>query len=274
MRPEDAVAIHESFAKLHREGLAYASEYAAFASRWGEIDAVAALRYLGGDHPASIPAHDLQSILRGWATTDPKAAMAWLGEHSELANAANCWTATISGWMTVDPEGATSELSQIELPPSQMARCFNEAARIHLFDKGIESTAEWLADLARDKQLGPYAATAWNSIVPALEELPYDRAANVWTRFDAGAIANFDQFLAFSRTVGGGRSKTQGSEGFYQALQTSWPPEAARASFDRWGSSDGASVVAWLATAPPGPLTDWALQGLANAGLAVENPGN
>ena len=266
MRPEDAVAMHEVFASLHREGLAYPAEYAAFAARWGEIDAAGALQYLGGDDPSRISARDYQNIIRGWAETDIAATMAWLDAHPELQGDHDGWRSAIGGWMTTDMDGATSALLRIEFPPGQEARVVSEMARVRLLESGIEQTATWLAGLPADGSLGGAASQAWNSILPGLEELPYDRAASVWSAVASGGWVSFGQFINYTETVSRGRSKAQGVDAFYQELSGKWSADLIRESFVRWGGADPERVQSWLGQVPPGTFATAASEGLRDTG--------
>lgn len=265
MRPEDAVAMHEVFAALHREGLAYPGEYAAFAARWGEIDAAGALQYLGGDDPSRIPARDYQNIIRGWAETDIAAATSWLDAHPELAGDHDGWRSAISGWMTTDMDGATAELLRRNFPPDQEARVVTEVARMRLFEGGIEQAATWLAGLPAAGGLGGAASQAWNSLLPGLEELPYDRAASVWSQVAKSEWVSFGQFIDYTSTVSRGRSKEQDADVFYQELSDRWSPELIRASFGRWAAADPERVSSWLGQVPRGAFASAAAEGFREA---------
>lgn len=266
MRPDDAVAMHETFAALHREGLAFAPEYAAFATRWGEVDAPAALKYLGGDDPSRIPSHDFNNIALGWGKAAPLAALDWMKNHAGLADQRGSWQAVLSGWMEVDAQGATAELLRHPLSPAQTASLVTRATRLQLFNSGLESTVDWLANLPEDEVFGPAASQAWKTTMPALEELPYQNAAAVWNRLADRDWMDFQQFKTFAETIGRGRSKDQGTEGFYLAVGTTWPQERIHETFSRWTNDQPDQVLAWLAQLPPGPLASAVAEGARAAG--------
>ena len=268
MRPEDGPALHELFLQLHQEGRAY-GDYKGFAVRWGELDAVGALKYLTSQVPASLPREDFRSIIRGWAQTDPAAAMEWMNENADLAANLGGRSAMIEGWIREDPTSAVKWLNQNKdaLSPQE----YVENVRIAMSEQlngsttGLTEAGTWLASLPDDGLSNGAAANAWNAAQWSLGELNYDKAAAVWGEVGNEPWMSFQQFQHFSATASRSRAADKGVEGFLAALDKTWPAEKVTSQFDRWASENPEATMAWLESAPPSAVTRAATKGLIKA---------
>lgn len=267
LRPEDAAAMHEAFLALHREGRGFGHEYSAFATRWGEVDPVGALDYLAAERPLRMPTPDFANIVRGWAQTDPQAALAWMKEHPDLAASKEGWSAVINGWMRNDPKAATDYLLGADLPPNQLYQSVSYAAVEMQFSGGVEQAVDWIASLPDDGLLGGAAGAAWRATAFNHSELPYDTAADVWSRVGGEPWMRFEQFEHFSGMVSGARVNDRGVEGFLETLHTRWPEDRIAGTFANWAKAQPDHVSRWLANAPDGAFKDAAIRGASEAGL-------
>ena len=274
MRPEDGPALHELFLELHREGRAY-GDYKTFATRWGEIDAEGALKYLNDQVPKVLPAPDFRAIARGWGQKDPVAALKWMSENPEMAADLNGRPAVLEGWMRENPTEASGWL-QANMQTLQPEEAF-ECIRIGMTEQvngattDVMQAATWLAALPDDPLSALSASRAWDTAQWSLGELPYDKAAELWSKVADEPWLNFGQFRHFSGAISHSRVASDGMNGYLQALEKTWPQERITAQFQRWAQKEPAVIAAWLEEAPDSAVTQAGIKGLVQV-LEASDP--
>lgn len=252
LRPEDAAALHETFLALHREGRGFVLEYSLFANQWGKIDPQGALDFLAAETPVRMPMHDVMNVVRGWAQSDPGAAREWLEEHPEIVRSKQGYVALLQGWVRTDPEAAKRFFNEAEFPPQQRWEAARSLAIELLYNGGLEESTDWIASLADPAE----ATMAWNAASIQFSELPYQTAADVWSKVGDKPWMSFAQFARFNEGISHGRVNGQGGEGFIDAVARVWPAEQAAEQFARWEAGNPEQVREWLQHAPDSPWVE------------------
>ncbi len=265
-RPEDAPAIHKMFAELHAEGRAF-DEYKNFAMRWGMVDAVGAMEFLKTQHKDGIiPRGDVRALAFGWGKVDPQAALKWMDENSAEAERSGGRVGIVDGWLKTDPTSAAQWISanEAKLGPSAYAECVGYAFSAHIFSGSTDLAggASWLAALPDDETSNAAAAYSWQRMQWALIALPYDKAAEVWSKVGNEPWMDFEQFENFSKTTSNSIAAERGMEGYLEALGKRWPEDKVSSQFERWSMESPDETMAWLEKAPSTPVTKAAIRGL------------
>ncbi len=245
MRPEDALAVHDLFLELHRDGQTY-GEYAPFANRWGQIDGAGALESLMNEKPMRLPPHDFRNIITGWSTNDPQAALAWMKDHPDVPGSDTSFDAVIQGWINLDRDAATSYLIDHQISMGDRVRAVRNAADEILSGSGVDATVNWLTSFPPNRENNIAATAALDAIGWRLNELPYDKAANVWANLSKNSIGRIEQLERFAEASASAREATNGSRGFIDALSTTWPVEQAVLRFSTWSQQDPERVKNFL----------------------------
>lgn len=276
-RPEDAPAIHKMFAELDEEGRAF-SEYTNFAKRWGMVDPVGAMDFLKTQHKNGvIPRNDLRSLAFGWGKVDPGAALKWMDENSAEADRSGGRVGVVDGWLKTDPGGASKWIAanEAKLGPDGYAECVGYAFSAHIFSGSTELAggASWLAALPDDEVSNAAAAYSWQRMQWALKQLPYERAAEVWSKVGNEPWMDFEQFENFSKSTANATLAQRGLDGYLEALGKSWPEDKVTSQFERWSTESPDETMAWLEKAPSTPVTKAAIRGLIKT-LEQTDPGS
>lgn len=252
MRPEDAPAIHQLFARLHQEnGIGFPMEYAAFARAWGALDPTGALDYLNTTNQGNTPDFDIANILGGWAEKDPGAALKWIKDHPEAAEK-NIYANFIDSWMHFDQDAATDFLVSGSIPPNQLYGCVFDCANHVLYGgDGADASVAWLAALPDEERLAGPASRAWDITSSNYGELDCDHAAKLWSQVADKPWMSFRQFERFSGASANARTNPEGLDGFIDALSDTWPADRAAKQFASWAEQDP-RVHTWLRSAPEG----------------------
>ncbi len=245
MSPEDAAAVHDLFLELHRDGQTL-GEYAPFANRWGQIDGAGALESLMNEKPMRLPPQDFRNIIIGWSTNDPQSALAWMKDHPDVPSSRTNFDAVIQGWINLDRDAATRYLVDQPLSMNDRVRATRNAADEILTGSGIDATVNWLTSFLPNQENNIAATAALDAIGWRLNELPYDKAANVWTSLSKNSIGRIDQLERFANASASARQATNGSRGFIDALATTWPVEQAATRFSTWSEQDPERVKNFL----------------------------
>lgn len=266
MRPEDGPALHELFLEMHREGRAF-GDYKTFALRWGEVDAAGALEYLNNQVPKRLPPPDFRAVVRGWGQKDPGAALKWMDEHKEQAEEMSGRPAVIEGWMRENPAEAAAWLgtNMKALEPEEAFECIRigMTEQVNGASTDVMNAATWLAALPDDNPLTLHAASrAWDAAQWSLGELPYDKAAELWSKVADEPWLNFGQFRHFSGAISKSRVAGEGMDGYLKALEKTWPQERITAQFQRWAQQEPEEIAAWLESAPDSAVTKAGIKGL------------
>lgn len=268
MRKEDGPALHEQFLELHREGKTY-DEYKTMAVRWGEVDAAGAIHYLSSQVPLVFPGDDFRAIARGWAQTDPQAAMAWVEANPEMAREMNAKSAILDGWMREDQEGALKwiDRNMASMQPREYVDAVRLAfgVQVNGTTTSVESAAEWLTSLPKTDYSARAALIAWGSIQWSMGEMPYDKAAAVWAKVGGQDWMELQQFTEFSEAISRNRAADQGADGFFRALEKTWPADQITSQFSRWTTENPAQTLEWLSAAPSSAVTKAAIRGAVEA---------
>lgn len=266
MRPEDALAVHNLFLEFHRDGQTM-GEYAPFANRWGQIDGAGAIQALMDEKPMRLPQKDLRDIIIGWSTNDPQAALEWMKDHPDVPGSGNNFDAVIQGWINLDRDAATRYLIDHQLSMGDRVRATRNAADEILSGSGVEATVSWLTSFPSNPENNMAVNFALDGIGWRLNELPYDRAANVWATLSKNSIGGLGQFERFARDSGTARQATNGSSGFFDALSTTWPVEEAVSRFTTWGEQDPERVKKFLNQYGESPYIQQIRSKLAESGM-------
>jgi hypothetical protein len=245
MRPEDALAVHDLFLELHRDGQTM-GEYAPFANRWGQIDGAGALESLMNEKPMRLPPHDFRNIIIGWSTNDPQSALAWMKDHPDVPGSGSNFDAVIQGWINLDRDAATRYLIDQPLSLNDRVRATRNAADEILSGSGIDATVNWLTSFPLNHENNISVTSALDAISGRLNELPYDKAANAWASLSEKDIGRIDQLERFANDSASARQATNGSRGFIDALATTWPVEQATTRFTAWSQQDPERVKKFL----------------------------
>lgn len=268
MRPEDGPALHEQFLELHREGKTY-DEYNTMATRWGEVDAPGAIKYLSEQVPFVLPAIDLRAIARGWGASDPVAAMDWVHANPDLNLEVDAKAAVMEGWMREDPAVALKwiERNREGMNPRDQMSAMRIALQgfINGGSTGAEDAANWLVSLPRNDAYQATALRAWDVVQPAMGEMPYEKAARIWAKVGSEDWMEFNRFAGFSGEISRNRMADRGMEGFLAALEKTWPAEQVTTQFSRWTTRNPGPTLEWLSHAPRSGVTDAAIRGAVNA---------
>jgi hypothetical protein len=107
MRPEDALAIRELFARLSEKGQKYPFEWAAFWRRWGAIDPEGALRYAESEPRHAGDDRLFERLFRGWASADAEGAKTWLQNHGGHPRFEPAFLGFLDGYANENLEKAT-----------------------------------------------------------------------------------------------------------------------------------------------------------------------
>ncbi|MEO5914717.1 MAG: hypothetical protein ABIS50_10820 [Luteolibacter sp.] len=266
MRPEDALAVHNLFLEFHREGQTM-GEYGPFANRWGQIDGAGAIQALMDEKPLRLPQKDLRDIIIGWSTNDPQAALAWMKDHPDVPGSNGNFDAVIQGWINLDRDAATRYLIDHQLSMGDRVRATRNAADEILSGSGVDATVAWLTSLPLNQENNMAANIALDSIGWRLNELPYDKAANVWASLSKNSIGQIGQFERFARDSATSRQATNGSLGFFDALSTTWPVEQAASRFTTWSQQDPERVKNFLNQYADSPYIQQIRDKLAESGM-------
>lgn len=256
MRPEDAPAIREMFADLHREeGRGFPIEYSIFARQWGRLDPEEALAYHAnvGRAPS---AFDFD-ILNGWAEQDPASALRWVEEHNDGGANSRALAGLFNGWLRYDRDAATQYLTSEKFPAGAQFECVRNSVNEILYDSGAQSSIEWLGSLPDEGPLAPAAAQAWDFASNNFGELSSQTAAHLWQNIQDKSWLSIHQLVRFTEQVAHARVNESGTpEAFIDALSQNWPVEQAARQFERWSDEDPAAVDAWLAHSPESEWMD------------------
>lgn len=260
MRAEDGPGLHLLFLELHAQGKPLA-EYAAFATRWGEVDGKGAYDFLANEIPQRMPDRDLISIARGWGAKDPQAALAWMVENEELAHRFGGRGKVFEGWVRNDSDGATAWLL-LQEPTGELIGCVAGAMPEQLHSKDLMTAMKWLADLPDDGVMAIASMEGWRSAMNDLNELSYKSASDVWSVVRDEPWAGFDQFARLADQTSRTRLASAGMSGFLDELAQSWPADEVASRFQQWSAAEPERVSEWLNGAPPSALRDAAIRGM------------
>ena len=271
MRPEDALAIHEQFKKLEREGRYFGNEYGAFAMRWGQIDGAGAMAYWSAREPFDMPHRDMVEVVTGWAHTDPEKTLAWIDGHKDLVGDMNAYRPLLVGWLDADPVAATTWLANSKLDPQLYADCVNGAVLDKVYSDGVEGASDWLAALPDgDPELGFAAKAGWMTHVGRLGNLDPGLAAAAWSKVGSKSWMGPQEFQSFCNSVAHGN---EGSlDAFAEQLSQRWPGTEASAQFGRWTAENPDAVGSVLARLPASGIRKAGVEGMLQA-LEKSDPG-
>ncbi len=156
LRPEDGVALHVLFNKMHQEGRDFPDEYARFAGRWGEVDGAGALQYYFVDAKSPPAPADVHNVLKGWAQMNPQAALDWAIANKELVAGKphpgfgpqdDPVNGVLRGWARTDLAAATAAMKAQFPDPAKREQAINTLYVESLFGTGLEPTLEWIKQL-------------------------------------------------------------------------------------------------------------------------------
>ncbi|RYD33580.1 MAG: hypothetical protein EOP86_13055, partial [Verrucomicrobiaceae bacterium] len=156
LRPEDGVALHVLFNKMHQEGRDFPGEYATFATRWGQVDGAGSLRYYFTEADKAPAPADVHNALKGWAQKNPKEALAWAVANRALAAGKphpgfgpqeDPVMGVIHGWARMDVAGATAAMKAQFSDPEERAQAVSIIYKESLFGNGLHATLDWIKQL-------------------------------------------------------------------------------------------------------------------------------
>ncbi|HWB04961.1 MAG TPA: hypothetical protein VG796_18170 [Verrucomicrobiales bacterium] len=82
LTPEQAKEIAKIFQESERQGLSFASEFAFFTRRWGEVDGAAAMAFAEKRRTGKSNMGEAVTLIAGgWASQQPQQAVDWLNAH-------------------------------------------------------------------------------------------------------------------------------------------------------------------------------------------------
>ncbi len=261
MRPEDALILHWRFVELERAGRPFAHEYAAFATRWGQLDGEGAMAFCATLDPAFLKNRDLENFIRGWGMTRPEAALAWIKSHPDQMAGRTPYPPLLQGWLDSDPQAATAWLtSQKILNPGQLSNCLSSAFLNELYASGLGGTTAWLASLPDDGPFADAVLAAWNNNQDRFGNLNPEQAsvamANLINEPWLG-VAEFESFSGnVARANNGNRAK------FMECLAEKWPEPQVSEKFRQWAVNEPQRVGALLLNLPTSPLRTAGIKGL------------
>ena len=197
---------------------------------------------------------------------DPEGALKWMDEHSEEAVRCGGRIGVVDGWLKTDPAGAAKWIasSADKLDPNAYAECVGYAFSAHIFSGSTDLAggASWLAALPDDENSNAAAAYSWQRMQWALKQLPYERAAEVWSKVGNEPWMDFEQFVSFSNSTANATLAKGGLGSYLEALGESWPEDKISTQFERWSMEDTTGTMEWLSEAPSTPVTKAAIRGL------------
>ena len=269
MRPEDCVAMHENFEKMHQAGLGYADEYRIFSTQWGKLDAVGALSFYFKTPDGDFTPDDVHNVLKGWSQVNPSAALAWVDENMpQPLNGMDPRAAIYRGWARQDPDAATA--SMLEKCTDSRQRV--EAARFifyeHLASKGLDATLVWLNGLPTSGEDG---AAMSKSILGSINRLQFDgrssseHVAKTWLSLGDADWIGLRQFEDLANSCRSGR------QALMEQLNAPASLPVLQSQFLRWSQEDADAVGNWLNKNASSPLYDVAASGLVKS-LANTDP--
>lgn len=107
MKPSDAIAVRKLLARTMDQGVLYESLWAAFWTRWGELDGAAAMEYILSTQTHGAVPKDIRRVMRGWGASNPEQAAAW-AEANQGKYLRDELVGLTDGYASVDLAGATA----------------------------------------------------------------------------------------------------------------------------------------------------------------------
>jgi len=261
LRPEDALAIHDHFKSLERDGRYFGEEYAAFAMRWGQIAGKDALDEWLQFGPADRSPGNLTNLMTGWGTAEPEKALAWVEEHQGEFGPMNPYRPLLVGWLNSDPMAATAWLQSAKIDSRQIVDCVGGAMLDKVYSDGLEGASEWLASLPDNSdELATAAHFGWLSNVQHMRNLDPQKAANAWSKVGGQSWMTGGDFKRFCDAVAEGNGGSL--DGFAEDLGKAWPSGEVSAQFERWAATNVATASDVLKSLPPSALRDAGMEGL------------
>jgi len=269
MTKDDAPAIHRKFVELEGAGRPFSEEYAAFATRWGQIDGAGVMAYFSEHGPFLTP-NDMREVMAGWGSSRPEEAMAWIAEHKDLVGDTNAYRPVVAGWLQKDPAAATGWLASANLSRQEIGDCLVGATLDKLYSDGIEGMSEWLASLPDDNEdLAAAARQGWNGNQDRFKRLTPEQAATAWSHVGAQPWMGVQEFGQFCGSVARANEGELG--GFVEALSTKWPASVVTAQFERWTEQDPGQAGVILSRMPPSDFRAAGIKGMIDK-LQKTNP--
>lgn len=252
LRPEDGVALHHLFNKMHQEGRDFPDEYARFAGRWGEVDGAGALQFYFVEAKTPPAPADVHNALKGWGQTNPQAALAWALANREMVNAKphpgfgpqeDPVNGVLRGWARTDLAAATAAMKAQYPDPDQRGLAIHTMYVESLFGKGLQPTLEWIKQLP-DASTDPNLAGR-----DAMQDL-FRRIRDAGTAPEA-AVSHLagiaDQpWFGLEDLMGLSHTFRRNAAEFANALASPATQPILQAKFDTWSSENPDAMGTWL----------------------------
>ena len=252
LRPEDGVALHVLFNKMHQEGRDFPDEYARFAGRWGEVDGAGALQYYFVDAKTPPAPADVHNVLKGWAQMNPQAALDWALSSRELVASKphpgfgpqeDPVNGVLRGWARTDLAAATAAMKAQFPDPAKREQAITTLYVESLFGKGLEPTLEWIKQLPDgpdDLNLGGRAAL--QNLFRRIRDAgtPPDQAVANLVRVAGQPWFGIEDMMGISHTF------RRNAADFANALASPEAQPILRTKFETWSSQNPDEMGTWL----------------------------
>lgn len=256
LRPEDAAALHEQFREMEKRGL-YFPDYAAFASRWGEVDGQGAMNYFKNEGLEKLTDGHMTDILTGWGSKSPEEALEWITSNKEDFGDKNPYRGLLVGWLNSDLIAATTWLQHQDLTQRQTHECVTSGVLDIIHSQGIEAASEWVAALpSDDPAMFEAAQIGWATHVMRQQRLDPAIAAASWVKVANEPWMRSELFGQFLNSVSA--SSPEATESFVELLSRQWGSAQVSEQFTRWAAEDPEGTANLIQRMPPSALRDTA----------------
>jgi hypothetical protein len=242
LTPENAAAVRDVFLAFRKANAKEDFAWAAFWTRWGQIDGPAALEYAANAHSELGGSGAGTNAMEGFIENDSVSGREWLATHSHLPSFDVFARVYVERLAKTDIAAATQDLFSLPLQPEQRYDCFGPIIREALNARGVGGVQGWFAQLNDLQKKEAFVHTVW-----AMRDSDLD-AVTSWYSAQADKPWRDDKHL--DDIV---RRYTQRDPASAIEWLLSLPPSSKTGqlaglpmAIDTWAKSDATTAGTWL----------------------------
>ena len=242
LTPENAAAVRDVFLAFHKANTKEDFAWAAFWTRWGQIDGPAALEYAAGAHPELGGSGAGTNAMEGFMLTDSTIVRRWLTEHADLPAFDVFARVYVESLAKTDVSMATHDLFALPLQPEERYSCFGPIIREALNSGGTSGVEAWFGQLNDLQKKEAFVHAVW-----AIKDADLD-AVTSWYSAQADKPWRDDKHLDDIVRRYAERDPAGSVEWLLSLPPSSQTgqPAGLPMAIDTWARNDAASASTWL----------------------------
>jgi hypothetical protein len=242
LTPKNAPVVRDVFLALRKANAKDDFAWAAFWTRWGEIDGAAALEYAAAAHPELGGSGAGTNAMEGFIGADSTVARRWLSTHGDLPAFDVFARVYVESLAKTDFSMATHDLFALPLQPEERYSSLGPIVREALNSGGIIGVERWFEQLNDLQKKEAFIHTVW-----AIKDADLD-ALTSWYSAQADRSWRDDKHLDDIVRRYAERDPAASIEWLLSLPPSSQTgqPAGLPMAVDTWARSDAGSAAAWL----------------------------